>query len=79
MTMRNMLDFSTAAVCFAILLAIVPVGVNAGQEVDIDNDDLGGVVTSANDARSAPTGGRYDLATEGPAKPAGAGIFKSIP
>ena len=52
MTMRTMLNFSTATVGFAILLAISPVGVNAGQEVD-DNDDIGGVVTSANGPEAA--------------------------
>jgi hypothetical protein len=38
------------AVAIAVLLAPAPVGLNAQQEtvVRIDNDDIGGVVTSAN-------------------------------
>ncbi len=52
MTMRTMLGFGIAAVGCAALLAASPVGMNAGQvtgqAVDVDNDDLGGVVVSAN-------------------------------
>src|SRR5437016_6887799 len=41
---------SAMAVAIAVLLAPAPVGLNAQQEtvVRIDNDDIGGVVTSAN-------------------------------
>ena len=52
MTMRTMLGFGIAAVGCAALLAASPVGMSAGQvagqAVDVDNDDLGGVVISAN-------------------------------
>ena len=51
MTMRTMLGSGMVAVGFAVLLAASPVGMNAGQatgRVDIDNDDLSGVVTSTN-------------------------------
>ena len=52
MTIRTILGFGMAAVGLAVLLAASPVAMNAGQvtgqAVDIDNDDLGGVVTSAN-------------------------------
>ena len=52
MTMRTMVCFGIVAVLVAVLVAASPVGMSAGQvtpqAVDIDNDDLGGVVTGAN-------------------------------
>ena len=46
MTIRIMLGFGVIALGFALLFAASPVELSAGQAVD--NDDLGGVVTSAN-------------------------------
>ena len=49
MTIRTMLGFGVVAV--AVFLAVSPAGMNAGQvgsQVDFDNDDLSGVVTSSN-------------------------------
>ena len=52
MTMRTTLGFGIVALGFAVLLVASPVEMNAGQvtgrAVDIDDDDLGGVVTSPN-------------------------------
>ena len=53
MTMRTtMKGLGMLAVGFVVLLVASPAGMStgqvAGQEVEIDNDDVGGVVTSAN-------------------------------